>query len=210
MPKCLLFDCDGTLVDSERLNCKAMSIELSHEGIEESAASLFQRYKGFNFYSVLEDLGQRHATELGESFTERFRERAEQQFTSHLRPVAGVYEALESLPHPRCVVSNAPLKKIVHELTVTDLLHFFDNRLYSAYQVGHWKPDPHLLLHAADQQQVAVADCVVIEDSRVGVEAAANAGMSVVLYDPDGLEKNLQATVTINDMADLPDAIAQV
>ncbi|MEM7258613.1 MAG: HAD-IA family hydrolase [Pseudomonadota bacterium] len=210
MSKCLLFDCDGTLVDSELLNCEAMSIELGEAGIDEPPAALFERYKGGNFYRVLEDLEQIHNTPLGPDFTQRFRDRAHQHFTDNLRAVDGIKTVLESLPGHRCVVSNAPLKKIVHELTVTGLLGFFADRLHSAYDIGHWKPEPHLLLRAAEHEGFAVADCVVIEDSQPGVQAALNAGMPVILYDEYGLDTSAQATCTINSMHDLPDALAQL
>ena len=80
MSKCMLFDCDGTLVDSEMLNCEAMSAELGAAGIDEAPASLFERYKGGNFYHVLDDLQRRHGVALDEQFTERFRARAHRHF----------------------------------------------------------------------------------------------------------------------------------
>lgn len=211
MAKCLLFDCDGTLVDSELLNCEAMAEELEHAGIAEHADSLFQRYKGRNFYKVIDDLEQRHGIKLDDQFADRFRHRAAIRFSQHLRPVPGIHKALRALPHPKCVVSNAPLKKIRHELELAELEAFFSNRLYSAYEVESWKPDPDLFLYAADSEGCLPAECVVIEDSKVGVEAAVKAGIPVVLYDSTGVsDDSWQATITISSMHDLAQAISRL
>ncbi len=210
MPRCLLFDCDGTLVDSELLNCEAMSAELAQEGVKEEAQSLFRRYKGHNFYKVLDDLQLRHGVQLNDQFTDRFRNRAYQHFSENLQPVSGVPEALEKIQQPRFVVSNAPLKKIEHELKLTGLASYFGPRHYSAYDVGHWKPDPGLFLHAAEIEGYAAADCVVIEDSPVGVQAALSAGMPVILYDSLQSHPSAGATVTIRSMHDLPDALSDL
>jgi HAD superfamily hydrolase (TIGR01509 family) len=210
MPKCLLFDCDGTLVDSEMLNCEAMSAELARTGIIEDAPSLLQRYRGRNLHCVLEDLQQCHGVTLDQAFSERFRGRAADHFSQHLKAVSGVREALDILPHQCSVVSNAPLAKIAHELSLTDLSRYFGGRLYSAYDVGHWKPDPRLFTHAAEKEGFSAADCVVIEDSLVGVQAALSADMSVVMYDPSGQVSGSGATETISSMQLLPAAIARI
>jgi len=211
MSKCLLFDCDGTLVDSEYLNSEAMSAELALSGIVEEPGSLFRRYKGGNFLKVLQDLEQRHGVSIDDQFSERFRVRAQQVFTNQLKPVPGIHEALRLLHQHKCVVSNAPIAKITHELTLTDLESFFGNRLYSAYEVGNWKPDPELFLHAAKAEGFSPADCIVIEDSTVGVQAALSAGMPVVLYDQSNSpDAEAHPTVTIDNMSKLPEAISRL
>ena len=210
MPTCLLFDSDGTLVDSELLNNDALSAELADSGINETADRLVSRYRGWNFFKVLPDLQQRHNVVLDDSFTERFRERASQHFSEHLLPVNGIESALSELDHPKCVASNAPMKKLRHVLEVTGLYRHFTDRLYSAYEINSWKPALGLFLHAAARMGFEPGQCIVVEDSEVGVEAACAAGMSVVLYDPAGISPHIHANETIASMLQLPDAVARL
>ena len=210
MSGCLLFDSDGTLVDSELLNCEALAAELGDSGISETASDLMTRYRGWNFHEVLTDIQQRYHVQLDPFFTGRFRERARDHFSLHLQPVAGIEAALNRLDQPKCVASNAPLPKLRHVLEITGLGVHFSDRLYSAYTIGSWKPSPDLFLYAAAEMGYAAEQCIVIEDSEVGVEAANRAGMQVVLYDPDGRLQNLAVTVTLTTMSLLPEVVADL
>ncbi len=210
MAKCLLFDSDGTLVDSELLNNEALSAELADCGINDSAESLVHRYRGWNFHKVVPDLQRRHDVQLDDAFTARFRQRASDHFAQHLRPVAGIEGALSRLEHPKCVVSNAPLAKIRHVMEITGLGVHFSDRLFSAYEIDSWKPSPELFLHAASAMGFAADQCIVVEDSEVGVEAAYRAGIPVILYDPVGSAQNPNATATIASMDLLPEAVADL
>lgn len=210
MSTCLLFDSDGTLVDSEFLNNEVLSAELADSGINETAGNLVSRYRGWNFFKVLPDLQHRHDVVLDDSFTERFRERASEYFTEHLQPVADIEPVLSGLDYSKCVASNAPMKKLRHVLEVTGLHKHFADRLFSAYEINSWKPSPDLFLHAADQMGFKANQCIVIEDSDVGVEAARAAGMAVVLYDPAGISQHLKVSETITSMTQLPAAVARL
>ena len=102
---CLLFDSDGTLVDSELLNCQAMSAELAFSDIHESPEELLHRYRGFRFSAVLDELQLKHEIVLDDEFNQRFRQRAARHFEGRLQPVADVAESLGCLlytsPSPR-------------------------------------------------------------------------------------------------------------
>jgi HAD superfamily hydrolase (TIGR01509 family) len=78
------------------------------------------------------------------------------------------------------VASNGPRDQTTLSLELTGLLPFFPERVFSAYDVGSWKPDPGLLLHAATELGVEPARCLVVEDAGPGVEAALAAGMRVL------------------------------
>ena len=117
-----------------------------------------------------------------ENFEAIYRERSYALFKFSLQPVEGIREVLESLPNQKCVASNGPLPKMKLNLGLTGLKDFFDENLFSAYIVGHWKPDPRLFLHAAQQMGFEPRDCIVIEDSHHGVTAANAAGMEVFGY----------------------------
>ena len=100
---------------------------------------------------------------------------------------------LQDLQLPYCVASSGPREKIELSLYTTGLLHYFQGRIFSAYEVGSWKPAPGLFLHAAHALSVPPERCAVIEDSVLGVQAGRAAGMTVFGYAPSGNEASLAA-----------------
>ena len=80
---------------------------------------------------------------------------------------------------PYCIASNGPQEKMVLTLGIAGLTDYFTQHVFSAYEIGRWKPDPELFLHAAREMDVAPADCVVVEDSLSGIAAGLAAGMQV-------------------------------
>ncbi len=207
---CLIFDSDGTLVDSELINNEALSLELQHTGIAETPHDLVSRYRGWKFSAVVDDLQSVHHCKLPAKFTENFRARAEIHFRQELKAIPHVIDSLRTLDHPMCVASNAPREKLSVALGITNLAQFFGDAVFSAYEVGSWKPDPDLFQHAAATMGFAPAHCIVIEDSHVGVLAAAAAGMKAVLYDPAEVVSRSEGALVIRSMQDLPGAIQQL
>jgi beta-phosphoglucomutase-like phosphatase (HAD superfamily) len=104
---------------------------------------------------------------------------------------------VESLNVPYCIASNAPADKIELSLRVTGLLPLFEGSIHSAYQIGCWKPDPALFLHAARGMGVAPEQCAVVEDSIAGVRAGIAAGMAVFAYQPHSVDARLPPGVRI-------------
>jgi len=129
------------------------------------------------------------------------------RFRSDLQAIEGVHSALERIDFPTCVASSGPREKILLSLELTGLLSRFTDRIFSAYEVGSWKPDPGLFLHAASALGVKPEACVVIEDSLPGVQAGIAAGMRVYAYTPDGDPQLLaqEGAITFDSMRSLPD-----
>ena len=125
-------------------------------------------------------------------------------FEARLRPVEGVEALLESLELPYCVASNGPREKMEVTLGTTGLLPYFQTRIVTAYEVGCWKPDPGLFLHAARMLGAAPENCIVVEDSTLGVRAGVAAGMTVFGYAPAGGSELAEAGARpLAHMADL-------
>lgn len=185
MIKCIIFDCDGTLVDSELLCNRTLSEQLVRAGVCVSAETLVQRFRGVKLSRTLEVIEAEHSVELGECFVNDYRKSLERKFSKELTACDGVTETLKQIELSMCVASNGPLNKMQLALSVSGLASFFADNLFSAYQVNSWKPDPGLFLHAANEMGFQPHQCLVVEDSLVGVEAAASAGMRSVLYDPN-------------------------
>ncbi|EEA93647.1 HAD-IA family hydrolase [Pseudovibrio sp. JE062] len=183
MNGCLIFDLDGTLVDSEPL-CSQAFLDLLPE-IELPLDELMRRFRGRKLSGILSDIETIIGRPLPEDFERDYRTRVEHLFDTELMAFPGVAEALAKISLPMCIASSGPRAKIESALEKTELKRFFGSRIFSSYDVGIWKPDPGLFLHAAREMQCAPARCTVIEDSEVGVRAAKSAGMHVLKFCPE-------------------------
>jgi HAD superfamily hydrolase (TIGR01509 family) len=211
-PLCLLFDCDGTLVDSEPLLAEVMAKYLNQAGLPFQPHDYMTDFRGARFASIVSHLERVHGS-LDDAVRQRIetamRQEMHERMANELEPIAGVREALDALGSlPRCVASNGPETKIRRALDSTGLSGFFGDNIYSAYTVGSWKPEPGLFLHAGRDMGFAPADCVVIDDAQVGVRAALAAGMRVVHINrfPER-EATPAGAIGIRQMDELPAAI---
>ena len=186
MLKCVIFDLDGTLVDSEPLGFRALKAMLPD--LTMSVDDLTGQFRGQKLALVLAEIEARLGRRLPPGFEQAYRARAEAVFVSELRAFPGVHEALATLPWSKCIASSGPRAKIVRSLALTDLSPYFAGNIFSAYEVGAWKPDPGLFLHAAAAMNVRPDQCVVVEDSDVGMAAAAAADMRAIRFRHDGAD----------------------
>lgn len=185
MKKCIIFDLDGTLVDSEPLCNRAFKDLIPT--LQLSEAELISRFRGKKLAKIFAELEALIDAPLPSGFEVSYRAQVEKNFTSSLEAFPGVSTALQSLDLPVCIASSGPQAKIRSALAKTRLTEFFEDRIFSSYDVGHWKPDPGLFLHAAEKMDVSPENCVVVEDSAVGISAALSAGM-VPLHFCHGVE----------------------
>jgi len=176
----VIFDCDGVLVASEELGNSVLAEMLTSRGYKVSADELMARFRGVNLTKCLEMLKHETGLELPVSFESNVRQRMSSAFKAQLQPVEGAQRLVESLQVPFCVASSGPRKKIEENLKSTNLYTHFADSIFSGYEIGSWKPDPDLFLAAASHFGVAPKDCVVIEDSFVGVSAGVAADMTVL------------------------------
>ncbi len=202
---CVIFDLDGTLVDSEIL-CNQAFVDLLPE-INESAAQLVRRYRGKKLTVILSDLEKRIGRKLPGTFEVTYRECVSRLFAQSLKPMPGVVAMLESLDRPKCIASSGPPQKIEQALKVSGLASYFGSNLYSSYLVGSWKPEPGLFLHAAKNMGYAPTKCFVVEDSVVGIQAANTAGMTALHYVPHSTEKPEGKALVFGEMSGLPELI---
>ena len=188
MIKCIIFDNDGTLVDSEPLGHKCMEQQLAKYGYEVSRHKMEELYRGWKLQEILDDIAKSYDSfQLPDDFIPEYRAALDIMFENELEPMPGVKQALEDIKVPVCLASSGPIPKIETALRVTGLKKYFGEKLFSAYVVNAWKPDPKLFLVTAETMGFKPEQCLVVEDSEVGVQAAIAAGMKVVHYNPDGL-----------------------
>jgi HAD superfamily hydrolase (TIGR01509 family) len=186
-----LFDCDGTLVESESIMSEVLTELLSELGHTFTASDALHLFRGVRMATCLAGVEQRIARKLPADFEATFRARMTTAFHERIRPVPGALELVQQAAKPIAVVSSGPLQKIRLTLGLTGLLDYFGDRLFSGYEIQSWKPEPDLFLYAAQRLNVHPAHCNVVEDSITGVRAALAAGMNVFAYQPHGRHPEL-------------------
>lgn len=178
----VIFDCDGVLVDSEVVAVTVMQRVLGDLGWVLTIDEIVERFVGgskSNFDSQVEEyLGR----SLDPGWGERYAPWYQEAFERELRAVPGIELAIDALTMPTCVASNSSHERVRSSLGLTGLLDRFDGRIFSAQDVKHPKPAPDVYLIAAQRMGVSPARCVVVEDSKFGVQAARAAGMRVLGY----------------------------
>ena len=201
----VIFDCDGTLVDSEVLGIQVLVECVAELGLAFPLEEAVARFTGAKMADSIAIIEQRLGRPVPVDFVSEMRRRMAEIFREQLQPVEGVGSVLQSLSIPYCVASNGPREKMEVSLHVTGLLPYFQGRIFSAYDIGSWKPEPGMFLHAAQALGVAPERCAVVEDSILGVQAGKAAGMTVFGYDPrgDGVILSEAGTQTFSSMAEL-------
>ena len=178
----VIFDNDGVVVDSEVLANGVLADLLTELGHSTTLEQSIATYLGGTLAGVRTIVEARSGAPLPADFEDTYHRRIFAAFDAGLRPVPGIRAVLEKLAAPYCLASSGTRERIVRSLTVTGLLSFFEDRIFSAEDVTHGKPAPDLFLHTASRMGTAPGRCVVIEDSANGVEAARAAGMRVLGY----------------------------
>jgi HAD superfamily hydrolase (TIGR01509 family) len=204
----IIFDSDGVLVDSENIALAVLARTASEEGAAIGVNEAIRSFRGLKMADCVREIERRLGRGVRETFVADVRRATALAFDAELKPVEGIHAALAKITVPVCVASNGPMSKLTHTLGLTKLLDRFEGRIFSAYEVGSWKPDPGLFLHAAQALGVHPSRCVVVEDSLSGIHAAKAAGMRVLGFtggDP-GVELELRAICEdlFHRMSDLP------
>jgi len=206
----VIFDCDGVLVDSDRISLRIQAEWITALGLETSYEDCVRDFLGLGMPATLRILTQRLGRPLPPGWKEGLDDAVREAFERELRPVSGVVEALDEIDLPTCVASSGSHEKMRFTLGLTGLWGRFAGRIHSADEVSRGKPAPDLFLHAASSMSAPPERCVVVEDSPFGVIAARAAGMSALGYTPDGSGERLEAegAQTFASMGELPGLLA--
>jgi HAD superfamily hydrolase (TIGR01509 family) len=203
----VIFDCDGVLIDSERLGVKVDTAALHELGWPLSEAEVIERFVGRSDRDNQAAIEAHLRRKLPDGWAEQIETRYRESFAQALTPVDGVLEALDRITLPTCVASGATHAHLRYTLGLTGLYDRFAGRIFSAEDVANGKPAPDLFLHAAGQMDADPTGCAVVEDSRPGVEAARAAGMRVLAFAGGLSPAEALAgpdTIVFDDMRELP------
>ena len=148
----VIFDCDGVLVDSERIAVEIDLLVLNRVGLTMTKQDVIDRFVGRSASvmdsAIEEHLGGPVSPELQAEFDHLYVE----AFERDLAPVPGIGQALAALTHPTCVASSSTPDSLRRKLTHVGLYDTFAGRIFSAVEVANGKPAPDLFLHAAKCQ----------------------------------------------------------
>lgn len=177
--KCVIFDCDGVLVDSETISAIIFQKMAKELGFDLDYKSTVENFTGTPMTENLRFIEEHIKGNLPERFEQNFRDRTYDAFKTDLKPIKGIHNLLDKIKVPFCVASSGPVSKIRLNLTTTRLINKFEGRIFSSYEIGSWKPEPGIFLHAAKEMGFSPEECVVVEDSEAGVKAAVSGGFKV-------------------------------
>ena len=203
--KCIIFDCDGVLVDSEPIGNQVM-VDMANElGAQIDIDYAYKNFKGNALQECMARISELLDTAVPLHFEAEYRRRSFEKFRNEIQPVEGVLDLIKNLKIPFCVASSGPENKIRLNLELTGLLTYFESKIFSCYTVQKWKPDPAVFLWAAETMGFQPSECVVIEDSPVGLHAAINGGFDVFGFTAHDEHKQLhkRATKTFDSMLKL-------
>ncbi|GAA0785663.1 HAD family hydrolase [Roseibium denhamense] len=179
----ILFDCDGVLVDSERLYVEVEREHLARIGLAYELREYMERFQGLgstDFWAALDaDYQALGKGPLPETFGPDLDAATLARIEQDLEEIRGIKQLLEAHHGPRAVASSSRLHRLIHKLQHTGLYPYFEPHIYSGQQVENGKPAPDLFLFVAGQLGAAPERCLVIEDSANGVKAGRAAGMTV-------------------------------
>lgn len=208
--KCVIFDCDGVLVDSEPIGNQVL-VDMANElGANIDLDYAYKHFKGEKMQSCVDKISVLIKQPISEDFTTKYRQKSFKAFKKHIKPVEGVTELIQSLKIPYCVASSGPENKIRLNLELTELLPYFENNIFSCYAIKKWKPSPEVFIWAAETLGFKPKDCVVIEDSLTGVRAAKNGGFDVIGYTEYDYNNELKSetTYTFDNMKAIKEILA--
>lgn len=177
--KCIIFDCDGVLVDSEGISNSVLIQMVSEIGVEINMEYAFEHFAGKSLKICFEHIQHLINNSLPTTFEKEYRRRTFTAFKNDLKPIEGIHNLLDQISIPFCVASNGPTEKIVLNLTIANLIQKFENRIFSAYEIGSWKPNPEIYEYAAKKMGFKPNECAVIEDSLTGIRAGRKGGFDV-------------------------------
>ena len=214
----IIFDCDGVLVDSEVISCRAHANALTRHGYPISSEQVSRRFLGRSTKQANLEIETELGRKLPEAYHGDLQDELFRSFEADLEAIRGIHDVLDVVTQAVCVASSGSHQRMQVSLGSTGLHERLAPNIFSSSQVKNGKPAPDLFLFAANQMRVPPERCVVIEDSLAGIAGARAAGMTVFGFCGGShcgnghAETLLQAgaNLTFADMHQLPELVRRV
>jgi len=184
------------LVDSEPISNAVLAQALTRVGLPTTARAALSEFRGLHMSDVVARAEARLGGPLPEGWVPDYERERANAFRQSLTATPGAAEAVRAVRAAGiavCVASQGRREKTELTLSLTGLREMFaPDAVFSAYTVQRGKPHPDLFLHAAKVMGVEPSQCVVVEDTTLGVRAASSAGMRALGYGADSDEAALR------------------
>jgi HAD superfamily hydrolase (TIGR01509 family) len=180
MLKHILFDNDGTIVDSEIIAVRATLSLLAPYGFRMSEQEYSRRFPGLLERDILAIIREEHGVEVADDYFDKLRALHVEGFERDLRIIPGMERIFRQLRVPKSMVSNGSVRHVVRCLERVGLHDALDGHIFSAEHVARPKPHPDVYRHALEELGLGPSDTLAVEDSPTGVAAAREAGLRVV------------------------------
>jgi HAD superfamily hydrolase (TIGR01509 family) len=207
----VIFDCDGVVVDSERIVFEVFGAFIRSLGVRLTEAETREQFLGRTLPECMTIVERLSGKPVPPGALDRYCADRDRVLREQVQPVEGIREVLETLTIPYCLASSGGHDKMRITLGTTQLMPFFEGRLFSATEVPRGKPAPDIFLFAAERMGASPARTAVVEDSVNGVLAGCAAGMTVLGYvDLTAASRLVEAGAsrTFDDMRELPALLA--
>ncbi|WP_128928615.1 HAD family hydrolase [Bradyrhizobium guangxiense] len=175
----IIFDCDGVLVDSEVISCRAHADVLTRHGYPIAPEQVFERFLGRSTKQANLEIETELGRKLPEAYHGDLQDELFRSFEADLEAIHGIHDVLDVVTQRVCVASSGSHQRMRVSLGSTGLYERLAPNIFSASQVKNGKPAPDLFLFAAREMGVPPERCVVVEDSLAGIAGARAAGMTV-------------------------------
>lgn len=178
--KLAIFDMDGTIADTEKI-AQRVTIDF----FKDHGMTINEREKkdvfGLNWKDLVKEVLSRNGKEYNQTLKNTLKERYIRNMKKQVRAVPGVYDILNFLKAriKLALATNSRLREVDIICTKLDFNNFFEVKL-ARNHVKNPKPDPEIYLKAASIMKTDPSECLVFEDSVVGIEAAKKANMKCI------------------------------
>ena len=186
--KLVIFDCDGTLVDTEYLYCAAFSKLITSVGLDyctpEYAMSNFKGGKVSHTISMLE---KKHDIDFPDNYEDLFIEYALDFQKDYQKIIPDAKEVIADIKENSdvsiCVASNGERECVISSLKMAGIYKFFnENEIFTSAEVKNPKPAPDIFIHTCNKMGFSTDETIVIEDSITGIKAAKSANIDVIAF----------------------------
>ncbi|MEM6463906.1 MAG: HAD-IA family hydrolase [Pseudomonadota bacterium] len=198
----IIFDCDGVLVDSEKIYLEVEREHLARVGLAYDDTEYRRRFMGLKSADYIAELDRDHREMNGAGLPQDFAENLKASSIARLKvelcAVDGAEALVKGYGGAKAIATSSAPDMLSLKMEITGLGRHFEPHIYWGDLVERGKPAPDLFLLAASKLGVEPSDCLVVEDSENGVRGGIAAGMTVWGFTggshaDDGLEKRLSA-----------------
>ncbi len=184
--KLVIWDCDGVLVDSEALLKQGEVEALEELGFENvTVEDCVRLFSGVSPDKAQQNFEKEYGKALPETFFPNQIANSMNLFRERLQPL--MYDTVSKLATedniPQCIASGSPKDRVELCVDVAKMRPYFPpSKVYTRELVSLGKPAPDIFLHAAEKEGYDPINCIVVEDSSSGIEAAQAANMKVCAF----------------------------